>query len=225
MWGYFTINTTIELICFFIALICLKKDHDLAWRLMILFLFMTCVAEMTGIYIKRLYLSGNLHIHPNSWIYNILLMFEMVFVSIMFLSILNEFVNSKSIIISGLTLLFIIYIYEILTHGIYKKNNLTTTVMSILFVLYSLYYFYCLLKHELYVDLKYSPAFWWVIGSLFFYFGSTACNIFYYKLSVVTITPKHYLTYYIYTALNIILYGYWSYSFICKKCLTLISKA
>ena len=108
-------------------------------------------------------------------------------------------------------------IYELFVDGAFKKHNITTSVMSVLFVLYSLYYFYCLLKDESHINLKYYPPFWWTAGVLFFYFGSTACNVFYSKLSVITVTPKHYLTYYIYNGLNIILYGCWSYSFICRK--------
>ncbi|HTD99131.1 MAG TPA: hypothetical protein VK668_07570 [Mucilaginibacter sp.] len=225
MLNYFTLNTIVEIICFVVALICLVKDKSLAWRSMVLFLFITCVAELMGIHVKRLYLADRAHVHPNLWLYNILLIFQAGFISLVFYHLLNKYSNSKPLILSGLALLAVIYIYEIVAHGIFKFNNLTNTVMSVMFVFYSLYYYYHLLKHDAYVNLKYEPAFWWIAGTLFFYFGITACNLFFDKLSTIVITPKHYLTYYIYNTLNIILYGCWSYSFICRKWLTRISEA
>jgi hypothetical protein len=224
MYRYFTFNTVVELICLLIAFLCLIRDKDLVWRSIILFLLITCIAEMLGIYIKWLYLADRVHVHPNVWVYNILMIFQAGFISLMFSALFKKYFNSKLIIISGLALLVTIYTYEICEDGLFKKHNLTTTTMSVLFVAYSLYYFYCLLKDEAYIRLKYYSPFWWVAGLLFFYFGSTACNLFYYKLSVVTVTPKHYLTYYIYNGLNLILYGCWSYSFICRRWLTTTSK-
>ena len=225
VFSYFTFNTVCELICLIIALICLIKDKAVTWRNMILFLFITCAAEMMGIYIKHLYLADRAHVHPNVWVYNILMVFQVIFPSVMFLAFFNKYFNGKPVIICGLAVLFATYAYEVFDHGLFKKHNVTTTIMSILFVGYSLYYFYCLLKDGAYIKLKFYPPFWWVAGILFFYFGATACNVFYAKLSAITITPKHYLTYYIYNALNLILYGCWSYSFICRRWLTTTSKS
>lgn len=221
---YLTINTTTEIICFSVALTCLSKDNNGVWRSVILFLLLTLITEFTGIYIKKLYLADTIHIRPNVWVYNFFIVFQVGFTSLMFSSLLNKYIKSKPIIIGGLTLLAAFYIYEVFLHGIFEKHNLTTISMSVLFVLYSLYYFYLLLRDEEYIDLKYSYAFWWVTGLLFFYFGRIACVIFNYKLSLIIITPKHYLTYYIYNALNIILYSCWSYSFICRKWRTKISE-
>jgi hypothetical protein len=221
---YFTLNTSAEIICFVIAFICLIKDKSPAWRSMVLFLLITCITELIGIYIKKQYLADRTHVKPNIWIYNVLIIFQAGFTSFMFGHLLNKYINSRLIIFGGLAILLVMYITEICIHGVFEKHNLTTVSMAVLFVLLSLIYFYQLNNDADYIVLISSPAFWWVSGVLFFYFGGTACNIFYYKLSRVVVTPKHYLTYYIYNALNIILYACWSYSFICRKWLTTTSK-
>jgi len=134
----------------------------------------------------------------------------------MFASILKKYKNAGPVILTGLALLLLLYVYEIISHGIFKKNTITTVTMSVLFVIYSFYYFYCLLRDERYVDLKYSPDFWWVAGILFFYFGAITYNLFYQMLRDIIITPKPYLRY-IFYVLNLLLYGCMSYSFICRK--------
>ena len=222
MLRYFTASTTAEMICFLIALVCLLKDADFIWRYMVLFLFITCVAELTGLHIKRLYLADKVHVHPNVWIYNILLICQASFISLMFQHLLSKYSKSKLIIRSGLVLMFILYIYETSAHGIYVYNNITNTVMSILFVVYSYYYFYGLLKADEPVNLTFSADFWWVAGALFYYFGRTACNVFFEILS--RFRPEIIITYPIYKVLNVILYAYWSYSFICRKWLTATSR-
>jgi len=222
MLHYLTLNTAVETICFVIAFLCLKKDPGLVWRSMILFLFVTCVTEMSGIYFRGLYLADRVHVHPNIWLYNLFLLFQAGFFSWMFQHLLNKYIKSRPIIVSGLALLVMIYAYEIFTHGIFVYNELTNTVMSVLIVLYSFYFYYCLIKDEAYIKLKNSPEFWWVAGVLFFYFGTTACNLFYDKLASIIINTKQSFNYlkYLFYAFNVLLYGCWSYSFICRKWLT-----
>jgi len=215
MLNFFTANTISEAICLIIAIICLISDHDLTWRIMIPYLLITCVAEFLGIYIGR----------QNHWVYNLFIIFEAGFTNFIFARLLNKYTNSNFLIAVGISLFVISYFYEILIHGFFKYNNITFTIISVEFVLYSLYYYYLLLKDGDYIVLKYSPAFWWVAGTLFFYFAVTACNLFDDELYSVMVTPKHHLTYFIFKILNIILYSCWSYSFICKKWLTKTSQS
>ncbi|MFI5136448.1 MAG: hypothetical protein ACHQIM_01390 [Sphingobacteriales bacterium] len=226
MLHYFTLNTIVETICFVIAFLCLKKDASLVWRSMVLFLFVTCVIEMSGIYFKRLYLADRVHAHPNIWLYNILLLFQAGMFNWMFRQLLSKYIKSRPIIISGLAILAILYACEIFAHGIFIYNELTNTVMSVMLVMYSFYFYYCLIKDEAYIRLRNSPEFWWVAGVLFFYFGTTACNLFYNIVASLVINTKQSFNYYkyLYYAFNILLYGCWSYSFICKKWLTTTSK-
>jgi hypothetical protein len=219
MLYYFTINTIVETICFFVALFCLRKDSGLVWRSAIWFLFITCIAEMAGIYVKRLYVADKVHIHPNAWVYNIFILFQVGFFSLMFQHLLTKPTNSKPIIIGGFVLLIILHIYGVFSHSVFVYDELTNTVMSILLVLYSLYFYYYLLKDDAYVNLRNSAAFWWVAGILFFYFGTTAYNLFYEKLSSIVLSNKGDLINlkYLHNTLNILMYGCWSYSFICRK--------
>ncbi len=179
---------------------------------------------MSGIYVKKLYLADRVHVHSNAWLYNILLIFQAVFFNLFFEKILNKYRNCKPVILSGFAVLMILYAYELYTHGIFEYNNLTNTVMSVLMVLYSLFFYFNLLNDDGYADLKFLPSFWWVSGILFFYFGATACNLFYEKLKPVFMLHQGYLRN-IYSVLNIILYGCWCYSFICRKWLTTKSPA
>ncbi|NNU33558.1 hypothetical protein HK413_04305 [Mucilaginibacter sp. S1162] len=114
-----------------------------------------------------------------------------------------------------------IYIYDLFTFpaGIFNYNADTFSVMSVLFIFYSLYYYYLLISAEEYADITTLADFWWVTGTLFFFFGSTACNLFYNMLTKVSPGNTVYLTY-IGDVLIIILYGCWSYSFICKRWIT-----
>jgi hypothetical protein len=205
--NYFT--NIIEIACFIIAFICLTKDKSVAWRSMVLFLLITSITEIGGKILK----SEHRH---NQWIYNIYLVFEASFTNIMFGSLLGKYINSKPLILSGLAVFVLLYIHDIYNHGFFIFNDLTETVMSVIFVIYSFYYYYLLIKDEQYIDIKHSAPFWWVAGALFFYFGSTAGNLFYTVLNDVKIAG-HNVTYFIFMALSILLYGCWSYSFICRK--------
>lgn len=223
---YFTFNTIVETLCLLVALFCLWKDTGSVYPSMILFLFITVVAEMMGVHFKKLYLADRIHNHSNAWIYNILLIFQAGFTYVFFHSLLSRYHKKyTALILSTLVLLAILYTYEVSIDGVFKYHNLTNTVMSIILILLGLFYYYHLLKDDEYIKLKHSSSFWWVAGTLFFYFGTMACDVFYTKLSTITVTPKHYLTYYIYNALNLILYGCWSYSFICRRWLTTTSKS
>jgi hypothetical protein len=215
MLNYFTISTVAELLCFLTGILCLIKDKSYVWRCMVIYLFLTCAAELTGIYI-----SGPKRSVNNNWVYNIFLVFEAGFTNLMFAYLLGKYINSKPIIIIGLAIVATLYVFELhdnYVHHILIYNINTYKVLSILFVIYSLYYYYLLLKDKNYVRLRYSPEFWWVAGTLLFYFTNTACNIFYKPLSTVLVWNGIHLTRYIISALNILLYGCWSYSFICRK--------
>ncbi len=210
MLNYLTFFTAFELQCLFVAIFCLFKDMEYPWRGMCLYLFITCITELTGIYLKRQHLA-------NQWPYNILLVFQIALISYMFYGFLKKDDKGKLVVISGFAILTLLYVLDIAQHGFFRFNVLTYNSMSVFLVIYSLFYFYVLLKGDHYINLRYSAAFWWVCGGLFFYFGDTAVNLFRGKLSAIIITPKHALPYYILIVLNIILYSCWSYSFICRK--------
>ena len=177
---------------------------------MIAYLLITCIVEIFGIYIAR-------KSHNNNWIYNIFLLFETGFNSLMFSYLLGKYTRSKPLIVCGLALFLFLYVLGIIDHGFLFYNNFTYTIMSVIYVFFSLYYYYFLLKDECYINLKYSPEFWWVAGTLFFYFSTTVCNLLDEKLEKIMITKTENISYFIFQGLNIILYGCWGYSFICRR--------
>ncbi|MES2278155.1 MAG: hypothetical protein V4592_19150 [Bacteroidota bacterium] len=209
-----------ELICLGVAIVCLFKNKSKVWRSMILFMLITCLTELGGLYIRRVLNQGN------DWLYNIYTIFELGFPSLMFAHLLGKYRNSKPLILTGLAVTIFIYIIELLGYHILGAQDLAISVMSVCFVVYSLVYYYLIIKDETYINLKFSAAFWWVSGALFYYFGSTANNLFFkiiFEQNQVTkggVSAASLLSYNISTALNIMMYVCWSYSFICKKWLT-----
>jgi hypothetical protein len=210
-----TLVTGPELICFLVAVICLLKDKSKVWRSMILYLFITCLAEVGGLYIRRV-----LH-QPNGWVYDIYTIFELGFPSLMFLHLLGKYRDSKPLILTGLTVTMIVYIAELSGYALFRDNAFTFTVLSVCYVVYSFYYYYLVIKDEAYINLKYSAAFWWITGALFYYFGSTVNNLFfkiiYEQVHANKEAPSKVLSYNISAALNMAMYICWGYSFICKK--------
>lgn len=219
MFKYFTINTTAELICFVLSLIFLIKDKSLHWRVMVLFLLITCIAEMTGIYVKHLYLSDRIHVHPNAWVYNILIFAQIIFFNFMFLCFFKRFANLKPIIFVASVLLIVFHVYQIWSQSVFVYDELTNSALSVLLVLYSLSYFYYLIKDEKAIAFGISADFWWVAGILAFYFGTTAYNIFYDQLSLIVLKTgqNQGILKYLHNVFNIILYSCWSYSIVCRR--------
>jgi len=139
----------------------------------------------------------------------------------MFYNIIGKYTRSSWAIIMGLAVLLIFYSYDLITNksNIFDYNASTYAALSVVLVLYSLYYYFLLLNNDEYTDLKYSPEFWWVTGTLFFFFGATTVNIFHSKLLSVPLKNRLYITY-ISNMLIVILYGCWTYAFICKRWIT-----
>lgn len=201
--------------CFFVAVFCLARDKSLGWKGMLILLFFICAAETAGIYIKGKYVLDRVNVRPNIWVYNLLMIFQAAFISGMFASLLKQYRNLSLVIFSGLSLLIVLYMFDLFNHGIYVKHVNTYLVMSVLFIIYSLIYFYLLLRDDTLRDLKYEPGFWWVAGTLFFFFGSVMATLFY--ETIRDTAPLQGYVKYIYYALNVVLYGCWSYAFILRK--------
>jgi len=173
---------------------------------------------MTGIYVVK---EGLLK--SNSLVYNFLFLFEIAFFSLMFHTLLNPYFNSKPLIYLGLAVLIISYSTELLTNGICKRTHVSLIIQGVLFVLYSLLYFYALIKDERHIDLKYSAEFWWVAAVLICYFATTVLNVFYKQLARILDQPMEAFRL-IRSGANILLYTLWAYSFICRKWLTTRSR-
>lgn len=88
--------------------------------------------------------------------------------------------------------------------------------MSVLFIVYGLYYYYVLIKDLGYLQLSKHPPFWWVAGALFFYYGTSVISLYYTVFQAQENSPLFTYRSYAYLCFNIIHYGFWSYSFVCR---------
>jgi hypothetical protein len=207
---YFTFNTIIELACFLAALVFLIKDKDPAWKLVIPYLLITFLVETIGLYLRQ---KGI----PNLPIYNGFLVVECIFNSFFFFHLYKSYQNHLRWLVAWLCLFFILYFTELIYNDFSSFTSITASIMSVVFVLACLYFYYLKLKDETYEPLLASAPFWWISGALFFYFGSTVCNLFFDYLKQYEVGTYHRsVRYLIFNILNIILYSFWIFSFICR---------
>jgi hypothetical protein len=205
---FITVNTVSEFLCFLAAVFFLYKEKVTAWRLFIPFLLLTCSVELAGIYIRQYVRIYN---YP---IYNVYILFECGFTSYFFFYLYKPYQYKLIWLLSWLTWFAIMYMAELFYHNFGQFVSYTATIMSVVFVLASLYFYYLKLKDERFEPLLFSAPFWWVSGTLFFYFGSTVCNIFSDYLSEHERIRS--IRYIIFNILDIIMYIFWSYAFLCR---------
>lgn len=205
-----SVNNSIEYLCLLFAIFFLINDKVRFWRIALIYILIVCVTETTAGIISKVYRQHN------AWLFNIFMLLEAAFVSYGLYYFLKDYIkNILYWILSVFCIILIVNAFCIYEHGIYVYNSLTVSVMSVFFVIFSLLYFYVLLKDESFIDLKFHPAFWWVGGVLIFYFGGTLAN-FFDDIILAKSFGVLYVRYIIYTTLNVFLYGFWTYSFICR---------
>ncbi|AYL96223.1 hypothetical protein [Mucilaginibacter celer] len=210
MERYITVTIVIELLCFVVSVYFLSRDKSPIWKSAIVFLLITVIVEILG----RHYNITN-QFKKNSQIYNLLTIPECMFISGMFYMCLREYKVSGWLMIAGLALVFGFYLSEIARHGIYDYMNTTTTLMSVVFSFYGFLYLFLLIRGDDYVVLKTHTPFWWITGSLIYYFGGLAVGLLFSVLNLKGHLNSRLYTY-IYMALNILMYAFWSYSFRCR---------
>jgi len=208
---YFTGNTISELICFLAALFFLAKDKEPAWKLLIAYLALTCLTEMGAIHLRRV-----MHVH-NSWLYNLFLLAECAMNTCFFYYLFSALKHRNKLLLIWITIFLLAYVTELYFIHFYMFAANTATVMAIVFVLASIYYYYLLLVAPSHVNLKVHAPFWWVNGTILFYFGSTATDLFFDYLVHHKAPEFSQSVYYIISSmLNILLYCCWLYAFICR---------
>lgn len=209
---FITVNTLSEFICFLAALIFLAKDKDPAWRLFIPYMLLTYLVETGGVYLRLVAHT------PNFQLYNAFLLCEFGFTSYFFYHLYKPYKQTKKWLVIWTCIYTAIYITEFTIYHFNNFVSVTASVMSVVFVLASLYFYYLKLNDENFEPLHFSAPFWWVSGTLFFYFGSTTCNIFFDYLASSNVATYfgHSIRYYIFYILDVILYFFWSYAFLCR---------
>lgn len=199
-------NNIIELTGLLLAIIFLVNDKNKIWKLQILFLIIVCVTDLLGRYYRTVLFQNN------SWIYNLYLLPEIGFLSGFFYAAFKDYIYGRLYIITAVVLFIGVYITELFLHGISSFNVNSDTMLSVHFCICSLLFYYQLLKSEGYEQLSKLPAFWWVNGVLFFYFGSIACDLFFDQLFSI---PGN-LRSSIYVILNLLIHTCWSYAYLCR---------
>jgi uncharacterized membrane protein YfcA len=208
---YFTVNTVIEFFCLLIACLCLYKDRDPIWRLCILYLLFTCATEVSAIHIRKVLNQSNLPL------YNVFLLIECSFISTFFYYLYKRYVNKTKWLMAWLGIFALLFFGELINNHFLNFTFKTASVLSLVFVLASLYFYYLILKDEKFERLHNYAPFWWVNGTLIFYFGSTSTNIFFdYLIQDKISNFAHSIRYIIFNILNVLLYCCWSYAFLCK---------
>lgn len=209
MSAYLDEITMAEGICAITGYLCLKSRKDLPTTLLWSYVLLIFFAELFGAYLGKRY-------GANIWYYNLLLLVQASFFFYTFKNILDKLTKSGPLILSALCLVLIAYSYDLITHGPQTRHHLAHTVFGLSMVSCALYYFYLLLVSSEYIDLKTSATFWWVAGTLLFFFPVSVINIFGTPLRKILLNPGDTL-YITFKVLNIILYTSWIYAFICKK--------
>lgn len=206
----YSLNILVEIICFFIALYFLQSDKKAFWKIFIPFLLLTFSTELYG-----RYLGIFLH-QPNGWLYNIYLIIEIAFIHLILLKSIEPFFRKTKLFVGiSFALICIVYIFEsvyLRTAGFY---NTTYKLFSFNTVVLCLVFYYGFVRQDRYVELKLYPPFWLIAGVLFFYFGGTVIN-FIYNVLTIEITPNKTIRSYTNHVLILLLYSFWSYSFICR---------
>ena len=211
MSAYITVNTAAEALCFVVSLICLYRDKEPAWRLFILFLLVTVVVEVCGIYVRT-----ELHL-PNFMIYNVFLLVECLVQSYFFYYLYKTYRGTQRLFTGWLVVFAFFYFTELVKNHFGTYVSASSTTMSVGLILASVYFYYLRLKEEKSRQLVTYAPFWWVNGTICFYFAGIACNLFFSYL-VQDRTPGigHSARYIVFSILNIIVYLSWSYAFICR---------
>lgn len=202
------LNIIFELICLCFAVFTLPKVKA-PWTLFILYLLFVVGIESYGLYAAENHISSKM-------VYNIYVLTNFYFVQAILYKICN--LNSTGKIPAWIfSVLFILFYGGELMYNGPEQFTLTSMILSnILITIQSLYYFYSLMTQDDFVQLKSHAPFWLVAGLLIHAFGSTASFLFYEYLVAINKELKIPVRQVIIPFLNFILYGSWSYAFVCK---------
>lgn len=203
------LTQTAEVVCLFFAFRYLKKSKGSFWGSLRWFMLFTVLVEIAG----HTLLTMNI---PNHWLYNLYLPVEMLFKYYLLYRICDAYFQVKYLALPFILLFGILYIYESVLSGFKEYSVWSNSVASVGILAMCCSYFYYFLKKEEYVDIYQHAPFWLVTALFFFYLGGTACNIFFKYLADIYAKQHIPIRYIIYTLLNFIFYGCWSYSFVCR---------
>lgn len=187
----------------------LRKDSNAYWRWLSLYIFVGCATEITGRYL------GFVLRENNSWLYNLFMGIEIIVVNLFFWNLIREVRWSRLAVFGGFMLVMTVHLLEGISLSLMNYHSATRSLLSVMMIIYSLGYYYLLIRKDDFVVLRFYAPFWWVAGILFYYSGSIIANFTFMKVNIYFF-DKYPLRYFIYIGLNLILYGLWTYSFYCR---------
>jgi hypothetical protein len=205
----FPFSQVFEIICLIIAFRYLGKVNNSFWGSFRWFLLFTVIVEITGYTMREKGIN-------NHGLYNLYMPVESIFKYYVLYRLCRNYFRVEYWIIPFAVIFGILYLYESIDSGFSRYSYITNSVMSVSIVITCCLYFYYFLKKEEYVNVYLHAPFWIITSLFFFYLGSTACNIFFYYLSNIYATQHIPVRFIIFALLNFIMYGCWSYSFVCK---------
>ena len=207
---YLTSNTLAEGLCLLVALFTLTGAKERIWRFFPLYLFIALSTELTSIYLRTHGLG------PTNWLYNIYGIVEISAISLMLHQILKPKITNSLPFYLGLCIVICIYLGELILGRFSERYDVAYAVFGLFVVICALTYLKRLMEDPHYITLSIDPNFWWIIGTIFFYFSFTSLNVLNVELKKVS-DEYNPLFKYTFRAVNVILYSVWSYAFICKK--------
>jgi len=205
----FPFSQVFEIICLIIAIRFLQPVKSPFWRSFRWFMLITVLVEVTG-HILRYYDINN------HGIYNLYMPVEALYKYYVLYWLCRDYFKVEYWLIPFAGIFFILYLYESIDKNFSQYSYITNSVMSVSMVIVCCLYYYYFLKKEEYVNIYEHAPFWIITALFFFYLGSTACNVFWYYLTTIYKTQHIPVRFIIFALLNFIMYGCWSYSFICK---------
>ncbi|RQO29964.1 hypothetical protein DBR32_13700 [Taibaiella sp. KBW10] len=202
------LNILFELICFLLALITLTKAGK-KWLMFIPYLFIVLGIELWGMYAYAQKINSNV-------VYNFYVLLNFVFIQFVLHKICTITTNRDRTNVLFLFIFTLFFVSEVYYFG-YKNFAVKSIIFSYFLIsVQCLYYFYTLLKQDSFVNLPQHAPFWLAAGILFHAIGSTVSYLFYDYLVTIYLELGIPVRQIIFVFLNFILYGSWSYAFICK---------
>lgn len=206
----FTIIIFIEAACFLAATVFLKDKEQGWWRSFILFMLVTLSIETSG-YILYFQLGKQ-----NHWLFNIYLPVEIGFLFFVLYRICKHYFKVLPILLISLLFFLCIYIWQSITLDWRDYSEYANTFASVMIILTCCLFYYYLLKLDINLELMRFPPFWVISGIFIFYLGSIGCGLFERPLTEVFKRTGIPIRYIIMLVLNFILYGCWSWAFLCR---------
>lgn len=200
----------IEALCCTCGFIFLNKDKTV-WKYFKWILLLIVLKEIVG-YATVIFMPDK----NNHWWFNIFLPVDFVIYTLIFHHSCKRYFQDKWLIILGFVCFTIIYGYESYQSSFLKYSLVASNIAAVYYLLFCCLYYFFLLKQEEYEDILGSPVFWIITGLFVFYFARTACNVFFtylVEINEVLLKPVRYI---IFIILGFILYGLWSYAFLCR---------